>query len=187
MIKMDIAQLRRGLLSNTSCFRSKLRGMNTMEVHMTKDRAASLLFLLTGIYGFFFSIQLPMGRWNEPGPGVFPITLSILLLISGASWFILGKRGAGAKSQEEKADWRDIVNTLSTPLKIVGITALLILTFKRLGYLAASSLYIFVLLFWVSRYRVIISILLAVSIGIGSWYFFEKVLTVQLPKGFLFL
>jgi putative tricarboxylic transport membrane protein len=157
--------------------------MDAMEVAMTKDRAASLLFLLTGIYGLFFSIQLPMGKWNEPGPGVFPIVLSILLLISGVSWFILGKRGAVEQSQAEKADWRDIVNALSTPLKIVGITALFVLAFNRVGYLAASSLYIFALLFVVSRYRVIISILLALSIGIGSWYFFEKVLSVQLPKG----
>jgi putative tricarboxylic transport membrane protein len=155
------------------------------EIHMTKDRAASLLFLLTGIYGFFFSIQLPMGRWNEPGPGVFPITLSILLLISGVSWFIFGKRGSEGKSQEQKADRLDIVKTLSTPLKIVGITALLILAFNYAGYLVTSSLYLFVLLLWVSRYRVVVSILLALSIGIGSWYFFQKVLSVQLPKGFL--
>jgi hypothetical protein len=125
---------------------------------MTKDRAASLLFLLTGIYGFFFSIQLPMGKWNEPGPGVFPIALSILLLVSGVSW-----------------------------LKIIGITALLILVFNQGGYLVASSLYLFVLLFWVSRYRIIVSIPLALSIAIGSWYFFQKVLSVQLPKGLLFL
>ena len=154
---------------------------------MTKDRAASLLFLCTGIYGFYFSVQLPMGRWNEPGPGVFPLTLSLLLLVSGAAWFILGKRGAEGKSQEEKLGRRDIVNTLSTPMKIVAITALLILAFNRAGYLIASSLYLFILLLWVSRYRVIVSILLALSIGIGSWYFFQKVLAVQLPKGFLFL
>ncbi|HBB16910.1 MAG TPA: hypothetical protein DCZ97_07870 [Syntrophus sp. (in: bacteria)] len=154
---------------------------------MTKDRAASLLFLLTGIYGFFFSIQLPMGRWNEPGPGVFPIILSILLLVSGVSWFILGRRKAGGENREKKAGWRDIVNNLSTPLKIVGITALFILVFNRVGYLAASSLYLFILLFWVSRYRIIVSFVLAVSIGIGSWYFFERILAVQLPKGLLFL
>jgi putative tricarboxylic transport membrane protein len=154
---------------------------------MTKDRAASVLFLLTGIYGLFFSIQLPMGRWNEPGPGVFPITLSILLLISGVSWFIVGKRGAKGESQEKKADRRDIIKSLSTPLKIVGITALLILVFNSVGYLVAASLYLFILLFWVSRYRIIASFLLAVSIGIGSWYFFEKLLAVQLPRGFLFL
>jgi putative tricarboxylic transport membrane protein len=154
---------------------------------MTKDRAASVLFLLTGIYGLYFSVQLPMGRWNEPGPGVFPITLSILLLISGVSWFIVGKRGAAEKNRAEKASRRDIIKALSTPLKIVGITALLILVFNRVGYLVASSLYIFILLFWVSRYRIIASFLLALSIGIGSWYFFEKVLAVQLPKGLLFL
>lgn len=154
---------------------------------MTRDRAASLLFLLTGIYGFFFSIQLPMGRWNEPGPGVFPVTLSILLLVSGVSWFILGRRGAEGKSQEKKAGWRDTAKNLSTPLKIIGITALLILVFNQVGYLVASSLYLFVLLFWVSRYRIIVSIPLALSIAIGSWYFFQKVLSVQLPKGLLFL
>jgi putative tricarboxylic transport membrane protein len=154
---------------------------------MTKDRATSVLFLLTGIYGLYFSIQLPMGRWNEPGPGVFPITLSILLLISGVAWFIVGKRGPEGKSEAAKTDRRDIFKTLSTPLKIVGITALLILVFNRVGYLVASSLYIFILLFWVSRYRIVVSVLLALSIGIGSWYFFEKILAVQLPKGFLFL
>jgi putative tricarboxylic transport membrane protein len=154
---------------------------------MTKDRAASLLFLLTGIYGFFFSIQLPMGKWNEPGPGVFPIALSILLLVSGVSWFIVGRREAGGKSQEKKAGWRDTAKNLSTPLKIIGITALLILVFNQGGYLVASSLYLFVLLFWVSRYRIIVSIPLALSIAIGSWYFFQKVLSVQLPKGLLFL
>jgi len=154
---------------------------------MTKDRAASILFFLTGIYGFYFSVQLPMGRWNEPGPGVFPITLSILLLISGIAWFIVGKRGGAEKNQAEKASRRDVVKALATPLKIVGITALLIVVFNRAGYLVASTLYIFILLFWVSRYRIVVSLLLALSIGIGSWYFFQKILSVQLPKGLLFM
>ena len=154
---------------------------------MTKDRATSVLFLLIGIYGLYFSVQLPMGRWNEPGPGVFPVALSILLLISGVSWFIVGKRGAEDKSNAEKAGMSNIIKALSIPLKIVVITALLILVFNRVGYLVASSVYIFVLLFWVSRYRLTVSLLLGLSIGVGSWYFFEKILAVQLPKGFLFL
>jgi len=153
---------------------------------MTRDRATSVLFLLIGIYGLYFSIQLPMGRWNEPGPGVFPIALSILLLISGVSWFIVGKGGAEEKSRPQKTGLSDTIKTLATPLKIVVITALLILVFNRVGYLVASSVYIFILLFWVSRYRLTVSLLLGLSIGIGSWYFFEKILAVQLPKGLLF-
>ena len=50
---------------------------------MTKERGGSLIFLAAGIYGLVFSIGLPFGRWNEPGPGVFPLALSILLCISG--------------------------------------------------------------------------------------------------------
>jgi putative tricarboxylic transport membrane protein len=152
---------------------------------MTKDRAASLLFLCTGVYGFVFSVQLPMGRWNEPGPGVFPITLSLLLLIFGAAWFIRGKGRAREGGEGERAERFAFVKNLATPLKIVAITALLILAFNRVGYLIASTLYLFILLLWVSRYRVIVSAALAVAIGVGSWYFFAKILVVQLPQGFL--
>jgi putative tricarboxylic transport membrane protein len=153
---------------------------------MTKDRAASLLFLCTGIYGFVFSVQLPMGRWNEPGPGVFPMTLSLLLLIFGAAWFIRGKQRAEEKDEgRRKAGAYAFMKNLETPLKIVAVTALFILAFNWLGYLAASSLYLFVLLLWVSRYRVIVSAALAVAIGVGSWYFFAKILVVPLPQGFL--
>ena len=94
---------------------------------MTKDRAASLLFLCSGLYGFYFSIQLPMGRWNEPGPGVFPFILSFFLLISGAAWFIRGKHKAAEKGQGEKAGGLAFIKSLSTPVKIVALTALLIL------------------------------------------------------------
>ena len=152
---------------------------------MTKDRTASLLFLCSGIYGFYYSVQLPMGRWNEPGPGVFPFTLSLLLLISGAAWFILGKRGKAEKREGEKAGGYAFIKNLATPLKIVGLTALFILIFNWAGYLVTSSLYLFILLLWVSRYKVIVSAALAVAIGMGSWYFFAKILVVQLPQGFL--
>ena len=152
---------------------------------MTKDRAASLLFLCAGIYGFYFSVQLPMGRWNEPGPGVFPITLSILLLISGAAWFIRGKGVKSEKDEGQKAGLYAVIKGQATFLKIVVLTALFILTFNRIGYLVASSLYLLFLLLWVSRYRVIVSAALAIAIGVGSWYFFAKILVVTLPQGFL--
>jgi putative tricarboxylic transport membrane protein len=152
---------------------------------MTRDRIASLLFLCTGIYGFYFSVQLPMGRWNEPGPGIFPFTLSVLLLISGAAWFIRGKGEAKKGGEGEKVGAVAFIKNLATPLKIVVLTALFILAFNRLGYLVTSSLYLFILLLWVSRYRVVFSAVLAVAIGVGSWYFFAKILVVPLPQGFL--
>jgi putative tricarboxylic transport membrane protein len=152
---------------------------------MSNDRTASLLFLCAGIYGFYYSVQLPMGRWNEPGPGVFPVTLSALLLLSAVAWFIHGKRDKTEKREGEKAGGYAFITNLTTPLKIVGLTALFVMAFDRAGYLVTSTLYLFLLLLWVSRYRVVVSAALAIAIGVGSWYFFAKILAVQLPQGFL--
>jgi putative tricarboxylic transport membrane protein len=152
---------------------------------MTNDRTASLLFLASGIYGFYYSVQLPMGKWNEPGPGVFPFALSLLLLISAVAWFISGKRSKTEEEKGETAGGSAFFKNLATPLKIVVLTALFILAFSRVGYLITSSLYLFILLLWVSRYKVIVSAALAVGIGVGSWYFFAKILAVPLPQGFL--
>jgi putative tricarboxylic transport membrane protein len=149
---------------------------------MTKERGGSLIFLAAGIYGLVFSIQLPFGKWNEPGPGVFPLALSILLCVSGIGWFIHGK---GKAEEKGNVDWGGLIRKLGTPLKIVGLTLAYIVAFDRVGYLLASLIYIFILFLWVSRYKLWIAAGLAILIGAGSWLFFERLLSVQLPKGLL--
>lgn len=149
---------------------------------MSKERGGSLIFLAAGIYGLIFSIQLPLGRWNQPGPAVFPLSLSILLCIFGISWFIQGK---GNTEKKETVGLGGFVRKFITPIQIVALTAAFILTFDSLGYLLASTLYLFVLFLWVSRYRFWTALGLAIAFGAGSWLFFGKVLTTSLPKGFL--
>jgi putative tricarboxylic transport membrane protein len=152
---------------------------------MNKECAASLIFFFAGIYGFIFSIHLPLGRWREPGPGVFPLSLSILLCLSGILWFIYGKKKGKEGKKEERIDWRGIAVRLLTPIKILGITLAFILSLEKLGYLLGSFLYMFILFLGVSRYRLWIAIGLALIAGIGSWYFFQKMLAIQLPQGLL--
>jgi putative tricarboxylic transport membrane protein len=148
---------------------------------MTKERGGSLIFLAAGIYGLVFSVGLPMGRWNEPGAGVFPLALSILLCLSGISWFIRGR----AKGKEKGAlDTKGFVRRYTTAFRIVCVTAAFILVIEPLGYVLTSILYLFVLFTWVSRYRLWTALLLAVAFGAGSWLFFEKLLTTPLPAGF---
>ena len=72
-----------------------------------------------------------------------------------------------------------------TPVKITGITAVFILFLQPLGYLLASTLYLFVLLTWVSRYSLRIAIILSLAFGPGSWLFFKKLLSTPLPRGLL--
>lgn len=145
---------------------------------MNKEMVSSLIFLLTGIYGSLFSLKLPLGYWRDPGPGMFPLCLSMILCLSGILWFTYGIR------KEERANWIATAGKLTNPLKIVGVTAAFILSVESLGYLLTSSFYLFLLFFWISRYRLWIALGLSLVIGVGSWYFFAKILSVQLPKGF---
>jgi putative tricarboxylic transport membrane protein len=149
---------------------------------MSKERGGGLIFLAVGVYGLIFSIPLPLGRWNQPGPAVFPLSLSILLCIFGVSWIIQGK-GTGEK--KESVDLGGFVRKYMTPIKIVGLTTAYIFGFEWLGYLLASTLYLFILFLWVSRYKFRIGAVLAIVFGTGSWLFFEKLLATQLPKGLL--
>ena len=150
---------------------------------MTKERVASLIFLFAGIYGSVFSLQLPFGRLQEPGPAMLPLCLSIFLIVSGILWFVYGGKRRGTEEGARKIDWHGTAQNLITPLKIMGMTAAFVLAVGRIGYLLTSLFYLFVLFLWVSRYRVSTAMGLSLLIGAGSWYFFGKVLAVQLPRG----
>jgi putative tricarboxylic transport membrane protein len=151
---------------------------------MTKEQGGSLIFLAAGLYGIVFSIGLPLGRWNEPGPGVFPLGLSALLCVSGILWFARGKGNGGEK---KSAGLGEFVRKFVTPLRIIGLTAALILSLERLGYLLASTLYLFILFTWVSRYRLWTAFALAIAFGAASWLFFGRLLGTPLPRGVLSL
>jgi putative tricarboxylic transport membrane protein len=152
---------------------------------MTNERWGSLFFLAVGVYGIVFSLRLPFGKGTNPGPGLFPMALSVLLFISGVLWFLLGK-GSGGEAKE-KADESEPTKAWDKSAKVIFIIAGFILSLERLGYLLASTLFVFVLLVWISRYRIWIAACLAIGIGVGSWLFFGKVLTVDFPRGLISL
>ncbi len=145
---------------------------------MNKTRAGSLVLLVAGVYGLTLSLQLPLGRLHEPGAGAFPLIVSVLLAISGVFIFA---------TEKEKVEirWRELIKEQWTPFQIVTLTAGFIATMNWLGYLISSTLYIFGLLFWVSRYRVWVAIGSAILIGAGSWYVFGRLFDTPLPRGLL--
>ena len=151
---------------------------------ITKEQGASLFFLVVGLYGLIFSIQLPFGKFNEPGPAMFPFGLSLLLFLSGLLGLILGRSKA---DKPERVDFIALAKKQATPAKIVLVITLYALFFERLGYLLTAFLFLFFLLIWVSRYRFWVSLCIAACIGIGSWLFFGKLLGVQFPRGLLAL
>ena len=137
--------------------------------------------MLTGIYGITFSLSLPMGRWNEPGPGAFPFGLAILLAFSG---IMIIARAKSKKEEKEEGKGREFLRNLITPLSIILLTLGFILTLERIGYVSSVWVYLFILFFGICRYKLPLAAGMAVVFGLGSWYLFVKVLGVQLPLSF---
>lgn len=150
---------------------------------MSKERAASFIFTFIGIYGLVSSLRLPFGAWREPGPAVLPLGLSILLLGSGVLWMVFGRKKDGEKGS---IVWKELAERIKTPFKILVVTVLFVLSLNRLGYLLTASLYLFILFFWISGFKLWKALGLTFVTGMGSWYFFEKILSVQLPQGIFF-
>ncbi len=142
---------------------------------MSKDRIGGLFFLLVGICFFSFAIQLPVGKFNQPGPAIFPLVLSLLLSIIGVLIFFASK-GKGKIESKDVENW-------AKPVTIILLTLAFIIFMGRLGYLITSFLYLFCLFFLVSRFKWFFSVGLSVILAVASWFFFGKILGIFLPLG----
>ncbi len=147
---------------------------------MNKDHAGGLFFLFVGICFFLLSIKLPIGKFTQPGPAIFPLILSSLLCIIGLLVFISSKG-------KPKIDWARGRENLAKPLTIILLTLAFIIFMGRLGYLLTSFLYLFSLFYLVSRLKLFFSASLSGTLAVGSWYFFGKILGIFLPMGPLHL
>ena len=143
---------------------------------MTKDSIGGLFFLLVGIWVFSLSLKLPIGNLAEPGPALFPLSLSILLSIMGILIFVSGKG-------KTKVDWRMDLRKSAKPLAIILLTLAFIIFLGQLGYLVASFLYLLSLFFFVCRFRLLVGVILSGTLAAGSWYLFGDILGIQLPPG----
>lgn len=144
---------------------------------MNKERAGSLLFLFAGVYGVAFSTHLPMGKLNQPGPGVFPLAISILLIVTGAIIFVAGKNRAKV----------GLVAGLKNQIKatlIVLFTCPFIIALEKSGYLITTCLYLLGLFRFVSGLKWWLSAILSAAVALGSWYLFGKILGINLPIGY---
>ncbi|MCJ7771726.1 MAG: tripartite tricarboxylate transporter TctB family protein, partial [Desulfobacterales bacterium] len=147
---------------------------------MTEDRWGSLFFIVTGVYGTTFSLQLPFGSLITPGPAMYPFAISVLLFICGLILFVAGK---GAVTEKGKIGWIEHAKKHKTKAICIIAMAGFILLLETLGFLLSSFLFCLALLTTISRYRIGISFLIALSISLGIWLFFGNVLSVQFPKG----
>lgn len=147
---------------------------------MSKERLGVLGFLLAGTIGLIQSVVLPWGSLARPGPGLFPLLLSVLLCMLG-TLLLFSERG------QEPLRWAAAVRRRARVWQIILLTGIFIVTLERLGYPLASAIYLFSLFSWTCGFRAGQAAGLAALLTVASWYGFVGLLGVQLPPGMLHL
>jgi hypothetical protein len=119
-------------------------------------------------------LGLPRGTLASPGPAYMPTVLALALLATG----VLLALGRGAGTLRD-AGWREWRHTLA----ILATCAFVALALERLGYRLTMSVACVFLLAVVERKGLVPALLFSVGLAAGTYYLFDTLLRVQLPRG----
>lgn len=142
---------------------------------LTTDRVAGGALALLALIVLWESRRLPVGSLRNPGPAFTPILLALLLLLFGLLLAALGGR-PGALAAVGWTEWRHAV-------AIFAVCAFAALALERLGYRATTALCLAFLVGGVERKGWLFTATFALALALGSFYLFDTLLRVPLPRG----
>ncbi len=142
-----------------------LAGVNT---------ALSIIYIVT-------SLKYRAGTAAQPGPGLYPLAVGFLWLLSSVA---VGLR-ARAKTGADKIDWPQGAGFWRI-MAIVGALLFYIILLPVLGHVIVGAVLILVGLQAMGGLRWPLRIVLAAVLTIGSYYLFDVVFDVPLPRGIFF-
>lgn len=142
---------------------------------MTVDRVAGLALVLIGLGAIEESRAFPFGSLHRPGPAFMPTLLAVLLIVFGAVVFAMGAR-ARRLAEVGWHEWRHAVAIFAACAFAAG-------SLERLGYRITIALVVAFLLLVVERKSVALGLALTFAMAWGSFFVFDTLLRVPLPRG----
>jgi putative tricarboxylic transport membrane protein len=142
---------------------------------MTTDRLAGAALVLIGIVAIWESRAFPLGSLHRPGPAFMPVLLAALLILFGLAVAAMGA-AAGRLLDVGWSEWRHAA-------AIFGCCAFAAWGLDRLGYRLTMGVVLAVLFLALERLTVMTSVALTVAMAWGSFYLFDTLLKVPLPRG----
>ncbi len=142
---------------------------------LTTDRVAGGALVLVGAVALWQSLQLPLGSLRHPGPAYMPALLAVLLILFGIAVAVFG----GASGPFAAVAWTEWRHALA----IFGACAFAAVALERLGYRLTMGVVLAFLLGAVERKHPLLTLALAVGVAAGSFFLFNTVLRVPLPRG----
>jgi len=142
---------------------------------MTADRAAGATLVLIGLITIWQSRALPLGSLHRPGPAYMPVVLAVLLMIFGVAVFAMGAR-AQRLHDVGWHEWRHAV-------AIFAGCAFAAWGLERLGYRLTMAVVLAFLILVLERRGLVLGVALSLGMAWGSFYLFDTMLRVPLPRG----
>ena len=145
------------------------------------DLWSSLFWIFLAAATIALASRFPFGDFREPGPGLFPILISLIILGLGLILFF-------RSLLRTKEEFNVTVRSLGAVSRVILVLLLLLgyaVFLERLGFLTVSFLLILLHLWIVYPQRWWIRLAAALGGSLGCYLIFEVWLQSQLPKGFL--
>lgn len=142
---------------------------------LTVDRVAGAALAVFGLFVLWQSRALPLGSLGNPGPAYMPVALATLLVLGGVAIAALGKEAPPVFSLSFR-EWRHVV-------AIFIACAFCALALERLGFRLTILLALLFLLGVVERKHPLPALIFAVVFAAGTFFLFDTLLRVPLPRG----
>ncbi len=142
---------------------------------LTVDRIGGAILILLGLFVVWERRVLPLGTAQRPGPGYFPLLLAILLIALGVILFIRGKNGRAFAT----LSWAETAHAAP----ILGCCVFIAWFMERIGYRITIFLVLGFLFGVVERVNLWFALILTLVLSMGSFWLFDGLLRVPLPRG----
>jgi len=142
---------------------------------MTIDRLSGAFLVLVGLFVVWERRVLPLGSTSHPGPGYVPLLLAILLILFGVILIARGKGGRLLRS----LSWPEAPHALAILGCCLFVTALM----EKIGYRLTMLLALGFLFGVMERIKLWLMLVLTVGLAFGSFWLFDSLLRVPLPRG----
>jgi putative tricarboxylic transport membrane protein len=141
----------------------------------TIDRVSGVVLILIGLFVTWERRTLPLGTAGNPGPGYFPLLLAILLILFGTIMVLRGNHGRLFST----LTWSEAPHAIP----ILGCCIFIALFMERIGYRITLLLVLGFLFGIIERISVWLVLLLTIVLSAGSFWLFDNLLRVPLPRG----
>ncbi|NWF55562.1 MAG: tripartite tricarboxylate transporter TctB family protein [Syntrophaceae bacterium] len=156
-----------------------------MEGNTIRNRKITAILLLGfSLFYFFNALRLKPGTFSNPGPGLIPVGIGVLLLLCTGIYLgrVLQKKdpreGGPGSSDPGRKNYPAIFG-------ILGCTLAYPFLLETGKFILSTFAVAYAMLVLLKPSRALFSFFLALSIAVGAFLIFSLLLGVALPGGFL--